>query len=347
MLRADTAILIFDTKPKSDPHFLYGREKELELLVQYLKQKDWVILLGPRRIGKTSLAKCAITKLGYKSIIIDARNNNNFEQALIKSLGKYESTLSIEAKIEAPHLPVKLGIDYNRKFSSADLDTVLKKTGRLIILVDEAQWLHNPRRVSMLLAYLYDTYYDKVTFVITGSMIGIMKSIVDPASRSPLYGRATTKMEIKRWGSSTSISFLKSGTREVGLRMDDRTGVIIEEALDGLPGWLTLFGYNYMHLKNQNTALTNTIKEAKKIVSDELESISDLGLGMKRLIQIMQELSREPLKFTDLLDATNFSNAVLSNHLNTLERLGYVEKNTDGKYLINDPILAAYIGEKE
>ena len=174
---------LFDTKPKSDPHFLYGREKELELLVQYLKQKDWVILLGPRRIGKTSLAKCAITKLGYKSIVIDARENNNFEQSLIRSLKKYESSFNIKAEVKVPHLPVNLGIDYNRKFYTDDLNAILKKAGRLIILVDEAQWLHNPRRVNMLLSYMYDTFYGKITFVITGSMIGVMRSIVDPGAR--------------------------------------------------------------------------------------------------------------------------------------------------------------------
>lgn len=336
---------LFDTKPKSDPHFLYGREKELELLVQYLSQKDWVILLGPRRIGKTSLAKCAVTKLGYKSILIDARKNNNFEETLIKSLAEYESSLKIKAELKIPHLPVNLGIDYNRKLSTQNLDILLKRVGRLIILVDEAQWLHNPLRVNMLLAYLYDTYHDKITFVITGSMVGVMKSIVDPGARSPLYGRAITKMEIKRWGSSVSIGFLKSGTKEVGLEMDDKTGVAIEEKLDGMPGWLTLFGYNYAHIKNPNSALTETIKEAKKIVSDEMKSISELGLGLVRLQKILQELAKEPMRFTELLDSTGFSNAVLSRHINTLERLGYAEKNKNDEYLISDPILAEFIKE--
>lgn len=337
---------LFDTKPKSDPHFLYGREKELELLVQYLKQKDWVILLGPRRIGKTSLAKCAITKLGYKSIVIDARENNNFEQSLIRSLKKYESSFNIKAEVKVPHLPVNLGIDYNRKFYTDDLNAILKKAGRLIILVDEAQWLHNPRRVNMLLSYMYDTFYGKITFVITGSMIGVMRSIVDPGARSPLYGRAITKMEIKRWGSSVSIGFLKSGTKEIGLEMNDKIGLTIEEKLDGLPGWLTLFGYNYSHIKNHNVALTETIKEAKKVVSQEMESISDLGIGLDRLRKILQELAKEPMRFTRLLDSTGFSNAVLSRYISTLERLGYIEKNKKDEYVITDPVLAMYVNER-
>jgi AAA+ ATPase superfamily predicted ATPase len=337
---------LFDTEPKSDPRSLYGREKELEMLVRYLKQKDWIILLGPRRIGKTSLAKCAVTKLGYKSIVIDARENNNFEQSLIKSLKDYEGSLNIKAGVKMPNFPVKLEIDYNRKFSTENLSIMLKKAGRLIVLVDEAQWLHNPRRVNMLLSYIYDTYHDRITFVITGSMIGVMRSIVDPGARSPLYGRAITKMEVKRWGSSLSIGFLKSGTKEIGLEMNDKIGLNVEEKLDGLPGWLTLFGYNYAHIKNPNAALTETIKEAKKVVSQEIESITDLGMGPKRLGQILQELAKEPMRFTKLSDSTGFSNAVLSRHINSLERLGYIEKNNGDEYLISDPILADYIKEK-
>lgn len=337
---------LFNTKPKTDPRYLYGREKELELLVQYLGQKDWVILLGPRRIGKTSLAKCAVTKLGCKSVLIDARDNNNFEQALVTALQGYQSSLSIKAEVKLPHLPVGIGIDYNRKLSTEGLNALLKRAGRLVILLDEAQWLHNPRRVNMLLAYLYDTYYDRLTFVITGSTIGVMKSIVDPGAGSPLYGRAITKMEVKRWASSTSIGFLKSGSKEAGLDMDDGLGVAIEGRLDGLPGWLTLFGYNYVHVKDPDAALSGTVREAKKVVAEELKDIGGLRVGTVRLNSILKELARVPVKFTELADRTGFSNAVLSKHLGTLERLGYIEKNNNGGYAISDPILSDYMKEK-
>ncbi len=336
---------LFDTKPKSDPHFLYGREKELENLVDYLSEKNWVILLGPRRIGKTSLAECAITKLKQKAVILDARENNNFVKGLNDALAK-EGSISIKAGIKVPHLPINLEIDYKKNLSTKNLNSAIKKTKHFFVLIDEAQWLKNPKKVVMLLAHLYDYYYENITFIITGSMIGVMKSIIDPGAQSPLYGRAITKMEIKRWGSSTSISFLKAGTKEIGLDLDDKSAVNIEEHLDGLPGWLTLFGYNYSHIKNPNSALTETIKEAKKIISQELKSIAELGIGSPRLLAILKGLSKEPMRFVDLLDSTGFSNAVLSNHLNTLNKLGYVEKNEKDRYFISDPMLAQFISGK-
>ncbi len=337
---------LFDTQPKSDPRYLYGREKELETLVQYLKQKDWVILLGPRRVGKTSLARCAITKLGYKNIVIDARENSNFMQSLMSSLKESRASLGLRAEIKIPHVSLNLGVSYNKVFLKEGLNAVLGKTKRLFILVDEAQWLSNPRGVTMILAHIYDYYYDKVTFVITGSTIGVMKSIIEPGAKSPLYGRAITKMDVKRWGTTVSLGFLKAGTKEVGLEMDTKTGILVEENLDGLPGWLTLFGYNYTHLKNPNPALKETIKEAKKIVAQELESIGKLGIGSERLIVVVKALAQGHTRFADLIEETGFNNTSLSKYMSTLNKLGYVDKDNKGNYAISDPILEQLIKEK-
>ena len=220
---------LFDTKPKSDPRFLYGREKELDGLVESLKKKNWVIILGPRRVGKTSLAECAIKRMGRKIFLLDARENNNFIESLNKLLATPESSLKVKAEIRVPYTPINIGAEYNKTLSKKDLDSLLKKVGHMYIIIDEAQWLVNPRKVVMLLAHLYDYYYDSVTFIITGSMIGVLKSIVEPGPSSPLYGRAITEMEIKRWQSSISLSFLKTGTAELGLRLNEKMAIEVEE----------------------------------------------------------------------------------------------------------------------
>ncbi|MCL5440988.1 MAG: ATP-binding protein [Candidatus Marsarchaeota archaeon] len=337
---------LFDTKPKSDPRFLYGREKELDGLVESLKKKNWVIILGPRRVGKTSLAECAIKRMGRKIFLLDARENNNFIESLNKLLATPESSLKVKAEIRVPYTPINIGAEYNKTLSKKDLDSLLKKVGHIYIIIDEAQWLVNPRKVVMLLAHLYDYYYDSVTFIITGSMIGVLKSIVEPGPSSPLYGRAITEMEIKRWQSSISLSFLKTGTAELGLRLNEKMAIEVEENLDGLPGWLTLFGYNYAQVKNPNIALTKTIKEAKKIVSQELKSIAELGIGTPKLIEVLRVLAKEPVRFVDIAKATNFNNTSLSKYLSTLNRLEYIEKDSKSRYFISDPMLLKFIEEK-
>src|SRR5208337_1019008 len=113
----------------------------------------------------------ALTELGKKIFVLDARENDNFVVALNKLLAVPESPLKVTAGIKVTHMPINIGVDYNRILSKNDLDSLLKKMGHIYILIDEAQWLRNPRRVVMLLAHLYDYYYDNVTFIITGSMI--------------------------------------------------------------------------------------------------------------------------------------------------------------------------------
>src|SRR5579871_1906111 len=97
---------LFDIPPKSDPKLLYAREKELHDLVDHLKNRRWVVLLGPRRVGKTSLAKCAIKQFGHDSITLDARVNSDFTSGLFSSLGSASSALNVGATTSVPKLPL-------------------------------------------------------------------------------------------------------------------------------------------------------------------------------------------------------------------------------------------------
>ena len=337
---------LFDTPPKSDPRFLYGREKELNELVVHLKNKDWTILLGTRRIGKTSLARCAIKKLGYKSIIVDARQGNNFAMALVSSLLVSESTLKLKADAHLPGTPLKIGLEYTKRFLNENLDRLLDKTGRLVILVDEVQWFKNPRAVGMLLAHIYDYHYNKVSFIITGSAIGTAKAILDPGPRSALYGRAVSKMDVSRWESQTSINFIKEGCKEKKLKCDESLCLEVEKRLDGIPGWLTLFGYNYARAGDLEKGLRQTVKEAFKIIEDELENVGKVGIGSEKQVEILKVLAKSPERFKDISSDTGFNDTTLSRHLDTLTRLGYIEKTKDGDYAISDPVLKAYVSEK-
>ena len=74
---------LFSPQPKDDPKALYGREKELADLADHLEERRWVVLLGPRRIGKTSLARCAVAKLGHECVVADARQDNDLAHGLV------------------------------------------------------------------------------------------------------------------------------------------------------------------------------------------------------------------------------------------------------------------------
>jgi uncharacterized protein len=337
-------LTLFDPSPKSSAKDLYGREKELSDLIKHLDEKRWVILLGPRRIGKTSLAMCALPKTKVKKrIIVDAREESDFSKALLRSLSQRSrlSHLKITGGIGAASASIDISRDPN---TNTSIGKLIDSNGRIVVLIDEAQWLRNPRKVSNLLAHIYDYHYDNATMIITGSAVGVMKSITEPSSKSPLYGRAMTTMEIQRWTPSESLGFLKDGLAQSHVRYKDEELSSVVERLDGIPGWLTLFGYIYTNdPKGSETSLRKTLREASRIVKDELENVSKLSLGWKRQLSILREISRGSKSFSEMARDLGINNTALSHNLDMLHRLGYVTKQLDGEYTIIDPMVAEFV----
>lgn len=54
---------LFNLNPKEIPRELFGSEKELDELVRLVKARRWIVILGPRTVGKISLIKAANVKL--------------------------------------------------------------------------------------------------------------------------------------------------------------------------------------------------------------------------------------------------------------------------------------------
>lgn len=337
---------LFDIPPKHDPKLLFGRERELADLVKYIQEKRWTVLLGPRRVGKTSLAKCAIEKSGLHPIIIDARENADFAANLFSSLTR-QSELKVGANVAVPvHAPLfSLGANFSKQVLKQSLDSLLnERKKRTVILLDEAQWFSDRRTLIMLLAHLYDYHYETITPIITGSAVGVMKSILEPNRKSALFGRPIMQMEVKKWNPSISLGFLTEGLKQHKLSLDTDLMLKTLDVLDGLPGWLTMFGY-YFTAKplDYEDALNKTMSEALKIVDDETANIGKIAKGWQSHLKILTNLSSGSKSFTDLLEATNQTNAWLSKHLGMLQRLNYIEKKEDGRYIITDPILTELI----
>jgi AAA+ ATPase superfamily predicted ATPase len=340
-------LTLFDPSPKSSPRDLYGRDKGINDLVHHLDEKKWVIFLGPRRIGKTSLALCALTKTKVsKNAIIDAREESDFTKALI-------SHLSTNSRLSRVKLAGGIGVasaslDITRDShaaTSVSLGKLIDSADKMVVLIDEAQWLRNPKRISSLLAHIYDYHYNKITFMITGSAVGVMKSIIEPSAKSPLHGRTITIMEIGRWSQSESLGFLKKGCAQsqIDYKQEELSSVV--ERLDGIPGWLTLFGYNYQNNPSSATnSLRKTLREASRIVKNELENISKTSVGWQRQFMILKEIAKGQKRFTDIGKDLQINNSALSHNLDMLHRLGYISKNAEsGEYEITDPMVAEHI----
>jgi AAA+ ATPase superfamily predicted ATPase len=341
-------VTLFDTHPKSDPKYLYGREKELNDLVGHVKNGDWVVLLGPRRVGKTSLARCTATKLGIRTLVIDARIESDFARGLTNGLSGPQ-TVNIQGSAAIPHVPVSVSAGYTKTLLAQPLEQLLSNMKKeLLVIVDEAQWLKNPRGVARLMAHIFDYRHEKMTFVITGSAVGVMRTITEPGAKSPLYGRAMTTMNIRKWrDTSTSLTFLREGCKQNKVSLtDDELGDVVD-TLDGVPGWLTLFGYHFSESKEAGKAMDLTRNEAMKIVKEELESSAKIALGWPRQLSILKTISKKSMKFNEIASDLDLPNKALSRSLDMLERLQYVEADEEKNYTIIDPIVREFMKRSE
>lgn len=334
---------LFDLRPKTDPRYLYARGSELETLLKNIKRGNWTVLLGPRRVGKTSLAFCSAKRTDIRSIYIDARENDDLRLALLNGLSPRSDTV-ISGGAGPPTIPISASLSVSRKKRKLGLDDVLENAGDMLLLLDEAQWLKNPVGVSRLLAHIYDLYKGSITLIVTGSSVGVMQSLLNPGPKGAMFGRSMTEMHIGKWrNSSIGMSFLKEGCEQEGVNyeLDDLENAV--ERLDGLPGWLTLFGNYYRDHGNFRSAYELTIEQAMKVVADELESTSRLALGWQRQMMIMNVIANGEASFSQLADKTILPDAVLDRNLKMLMRLEYIEKNEDGRYQIVDPVVREYL----
>ncbi|MGD0451293.1 MAG: ATP-binding protein [Candidatus Bathyarchaeia archaeon] len=275
---------LFNLNPKESPKELFGREQELEDLVRLIQARRWVAILGPRMVGKTSLLKAAgaiLTRKNKKVLYVNlwgAKGTNDFLKALARALNEDKSIIHKikSVKIEGATVgSTGLSINLSKKPMTTLwdlLDALGRQKEEYVIQLDEVQELIAiSGRLLKILANLFNTH-PNVTFVFTGSMFGLMKTLLEPDSASPLYGRSPAILNVQPFDQEHSSLFLKKGFMEFGIAFS--SGMIngAVERLDGIPGWLTLYGNKVcvQRLSNEK-AIEETTTEAFRIVNAELE----------------------------------------------------------------------------
>jgi hypothetical protein len=280
------SLSLFNLNPKEFPRELFGREGELDELVRLVKARRWIAILGPRMVGKTSLIKAANVKLertGVKAIYVNlwgAKGTHGLLNALAQGLNKENNVLrkikSIADRTEGVSFgPGGISISLSKKPMTTMWDllgAIGKQVGDCVIELDEVQELWAiSGHLLRLLANIFNTH-PNVVFILTGSMFGLMKTLLEPESTSPMYGRSPAKFYLEPFTEEKSGEFLKKGFQECREATKEEQIKEAVEKLDGIPGWLTLYGNNAAIRKfSHRKAMEETISEGMKITKDELE----------------------------------------------------------------------------
>lgn len=167
--------------------------------------------------------------------------------------------------------------------------------------------------------------------------------MLKPGPDSPLYGRSPAEVRLRPFSDELSREFLDRGFRELGVRFNAFDFVI--NRLDGVVGWLTLFGnYHGVRGLGLEDALRATVNEGVGIMVSELEHFLEGRVNKALYLAILSALrfvSRwKDIKFAvETKLGAEVGDREFVNALEALVNYNFVERVGEGVYRLADPLL--------
>ncbi|MEM2599924.1 MAG: ATP-binding protein [Thermoproteota archaeon] len=298
--------MLFDIRPKSSRSDLFDRENELRELDRAVDHgRPLTLVLGIRRIGKTSLVKAFLGE--RRGLYLDARGVSRRSE-LYERIGDglYSSLSRVRRLLEGIRGVSFSAAGVEVRWRGSDsvsfmglLQEINRRGERFILVVDEVQSLKPPLSAELrnLIAYSYDNL-ENISLVISGSEIGLLRSFlgVDNPS-SPLYGRYVHEVHVERFSGGLSREFLVEGFKEEGLKPPSKTIEEAVELFDGIVGWLVFFGRSYADGTRNisrifDMAVNLALEELKKLNEREkiiLKAIAEGADSWSRVRSLVSE----------------------------------------------------------
>ncbi len=339
----------FDPEPKRRKEDFFDMEDVVEEFRRGLGVSRFIVVLGLRRYGKTSLILTTLNDMNVDYVFIDCRLLPSGMFSISDLILLIEEELSrkswIKYVLESIE-GVKVG-PFGVRFRRRDLNTlisVLEKLNGKVLVLDEVQELRRCRyRLDYVLAHLYD--HTDLKIIVSGSQVGMVNRFLrinDPTA--PLYGRPLYTVRLRPLNRSKAREFLIKGFKQEGVEAPSE---LIEEALDlldGIIGWLTYFGYAYARLGIRD--LSSILDIASRLAHEELEHMLQIfGVGRPRYVAILKIIAERGIaSWSEILRYIEsrlgrIPRNTLSYMLKNLVDMGILQKTPEG-YRVADPILA-------
>ena len=349
--------MLFDPEPKKRIEDFYNREAELQELLRSFKKEKLVVIQGIRRLGKSSLLNVGLQQSQLPFIKLDLReiyfahgsiSRFYLYRALSQELSKLSRGYRIASWLKKVQRVKIAGfeIELDWRENGSPLTEVLRaldgwasdQKERLIIALDEAQYLRlaGRTRYDGLIAWAVDNL-DNLVFVLTGSQVGLLQDFLGLENpSSPLYGRYARIIRLERLSRERALDFLRRGFEEAGVEPPNLDEVV--DALDGLIGWLTLYGHTYV--SEGKVKLEGFLKAAAKLAAEESKKILR---GSDRYGAVLRAIASGATNWSEIYDWISLklgpiSKSNLTYLLNSLLRYGYLERK-DGCFIIPDPVV--------
>ncbi|MDK2785659.1 MAG: uncharacterized protein PWQ80_338 [Thermotoga sp.] len=360
--------MLFSLIPKIRKEDLFDREKELRELEKLVEIYPLVVVTGLRRVGKSSLVRVFLNENRFPHITIDGRKLYEISGGNVSSLHLSRFLAEELSRVSRSQKLLNLlkrvrGISISgtslqinpKEFSLSDLlekldDISKKRRTKTVIFLDEAQYFRyygsrGGKDILALFAYCYDNL-ENVRLIATGSEVGILHDFLRLDDYdSPLHGRGIGFLTIRPFSFEQSVDFLMEGFRETGEKINFDLEEVARE-IDGIVGYLVLFGVKYLEKKNKEEALREVFHTVKFLFEKELD---ELKRRSERYLFVLGQIARGINTWSALKNIFHakgdfISDSRLYSLLETLEKMSFVKKTQNG-YRIVDPVLEKILVE--
>ncbi len=281
---------------------LIDRKKELEWLneVYNSKKAEFLVVYGRRRLGKTYLIKNFTKNKPHFYFLARQRSIekefNRFKEKFAKEFNLY---------IEAG--------DFEEFFE--EVFRKIKQKNKFIFVIDEfPYWMQkNPEIVSEF-QYLWDEILKNknVLLILIGSYVSVMENKL-LSYKSPIYGRKTSQIELKRMPITALKEFFPT--------FDIENLINIYGLADTIPYYLNMieskdFRKNLLKLLNPNH---NYFQDAEILLREEVREVATY-------LDILKAINDGKTKLNEIADASRVDITNISKYLKVLLGMKIIKK---------------------
>jgi hypothetical protein len=348
------------------PYFTDRIDEQAEVK-RILDSNNHLIMISPRRFGKTSLIKKVIKTTKRKTIFLDVQLANSpvdFAGQYLKRIYRIFPAQRIKQGIKNFRVLPSLSLhpisgDMEVSFQSAKntlpiLEDVLNlaeklssEKNRLIVVFDEFQdILKLEKQMDKKLRAILQNH-SRINYVFLGSQESMMKDVFEK-KKSPFYHFGTL-FPLQKISNKHFVSFLQKGL-QAKCKHPETLAKAILDFTDGHPYYTQQLAFVVYNRLLQHTpedrVVTEAIEETGFVHDYDYERLwANFNTTDKKMMTGLATFKASPLSSEFLHQQNVKATSTLFSSLNRLMKSGYIIK-TQTKYEIDDPFFKRWIVER-
>lgn len=354
-----------------EPDCFIDREAEYHQLLSAVSSGNNVILVAPRRFGKTWLLQKFVVESGFQCIYLDLLSMLSLKDFATKIVSKSFELLKLSSPIDfvkeylknlSRYISFSFGTegvifsfsrDIEEEVLLSECYELLGRLGEvfktLVVCLDEFQAYSsvNEKLAGSLRSFFQTT--PKVVFVFSGSMRHMIEELFFQ-SKGLMY-HSGIKLDLCSFLPKKSVmDYITSKFKESGKAMSQEIAEKFYEITKGHPYYVQVLAYEVWNLSGKVVKEIDLHNALNQLILRERHSydmvLDMLGQKYLRKVLVMIASNKDIFSLEALQEFEIPNPSIVNKTIKKLVELGFVEKLSRGNYEIIDPIFEEYILRK-